>query len=361
MAVVCVGCALVVVVVLLARFDLSLLLIGGGSLLIAFIALWVAVQFFRVRLLGDSVLVSAETFPDVQSAVDEVGAMVQYDGRVDIFVVPNLSPRIQLASYFGVRALLIEGGAVADMTSAASRPQLLFLLGTYFGGFKAKHDRWPITELVLDNAGIRKLLAPFVAPWLRATVYTGDQIAYACAGDFRVSLAAVYRLLVGRELSPQLAATGLILQAGRVSRSLTLRFVHLFRPVPHTTNRFLNVLRFAQQVDPDSVLAFRAELPHDVNGVLDESIARLARGARQKIGPALVTIGAILFSGIVLILGFQSTPLGAQGTAQDTTVEPTEVLDPPEVSDPPEGGPGGITHRSCTDGGRPDVFGTCHA
>jgi hypothetical protein len=35
----------------------------------------------------------------------------------------------------------------------------------------------------------------------RATVYTGDQIAYSCCHDFQVSLAAVYRLLVGRELS----------------------------------------------------------------------------------------------------------------------------------------------------------------
>ena len=215
--------------------------------------------------------------------------------------VPNLSPRIQLTSYFGIRALLIEGGAIADMTTPASRPQLLFLLGTYFGAFKAKHDRWAVTELVLDSAGIRTILAPFVAPWLRTTVYTGDQIAYACSRDFRASLAAVYRVLVGRELTPQLAASGLILQAGRVSKSSVLRVAEMLRPEPHATNRFLNLVRFAQQVDPESVLAFRAGLSPEINGVLDEALARMTRAGRRNTAAALVTAGAVVLSAMLVV------------------------------------------------------------
>jgi hypothetical protein len=327
MAVVCVACALAVVVVWLVVIDLPSLIFGVVGLVIVGFLLWAALQLGRLRLLGDAVLVSAETFPDIQSAVDEVRAMLQYERRVDIFVVPNLSPRIQLTSYFGVRALLFEGGAIADITATASRPQLLFLLGTYFGTFKAKHDRWPVTELVLDNAGIRTILAPFVAPWLRTTVYTGDQIAYACSRDFRVSLAAVYRVLVGRELSPQLAVSGLILQAARVSRSPVLRVAEMFRPAPHATNRFLNLVRFAQQVDPDSVLAFRGELSHDVNRVLDEALARFARDGRRNFGAALVTVGAVIIGTILVFVGFQAMPSGFQPTPSGSqeTDDPTEA------------------------------------
>ena len=284
MAVVCVACALVVFVVWLAVSNFALLVFGGIGLVIAGFSIWALWQFSRVHLLGDAVLVNSQTFPEVQSAVDEIRATLQYDRRVDIFVIPNLSPRIQLRSYFGIRALLIEGGAIADMTSPASRPQLLFLLGTYFGAFKAKHDRSAIVELVLDSAGIRTILAPFVAPWLRTTVYTGDQIAYACSRDFGASLSAVYRVLVGRELTPQLAASGLILQAERVSKSSVLRMAETLRPEPHATNRFLNLVRFAQQVDPESVLAFRAELSPEVNGVLDEALARMTRAGRRNAG-----------------------------------------------------------------------------
>jgi len=352
MAVVCVACALTVVVVWLVIIDLSSLILGVAVLVIAGVLLWAALQLGRLRLLGNAVLVTAETFPDVQSAVDEVRAMLQYERRVDIFVVPNLSPRIQLTSYFGIRALLFEGGAIADITAPASRPQLLFLLGTYFGAFKAKHDRWAVTEFVLDNAGIRTILAPFVAPWLRTTIYTGDQIAYACSRDFRVSLAAVFRVLVGRELSPQLAVSGLIIQAARVSRSPVLRVAEMFRPVPHATNRFLNLVRFAQQADPESVLAFRGELSHDVNGKLDEALAQITRAGRRNLAPALVTLGAVVLSTILVFLGFQATSSGSQVSAEDPVPPGSEAIadDPTaEATEDPS-----VVEIDCWDGSTSD-------
>ena len=338
MAVICVACALVVFVVWLAVGNFSLLVFGGIGLLILGFSIWALWQFSRVHLLGDAVLVNSQTFPEVQSAVDEIRATLQYDRRVDIFVIPNLSPRIQLRSYFGIRALLIEGGAIADMTTPASRPQLLFLLGTYFGAFKAKHDRSAIIELVLDSAGIRTMLAPFVAPWLRTTVYTGDQIAYACSRDFGASLAAVNRVLVGRELTPQLAASGLILQAGRVSKSSVLRVAEMLRPEPYATNRFLNLVRFAQQVDPESVLAFRAGLSAEVNGVLDDALARMTRAGRRNTAVALVTAGAVILSGMLLYVPVLASASGPQPTPPDPPVT-TDVPFPPQptvVPDPPE-------------------------
>ncbi|GGI45812.1 hypothetical protein BCL57_001548 [Agromyces flavus] len=335
MAVVSVASALVVFVAWLAVSDLSLLFAGGIALVVGGFFIWVAWQFGRVHLLGDAILVSAETFPEVQNAVDEVRAALQYDRRVDIFVIPNLSPRIQLKSYFGIRALLIEGGAIADMTTPASRSQLLFLLGTYFGAFKAKHDRSAVVELTLDSAGIRRLLAPFVAPWLRTTVYTGDQIAYACSGDFGASISAVHRVLVGRELSPQLAAAGLILQADRVSKSWVLRVAEMLRPEPHATNRFLNLVRFAQQVDPESVLAFRATLSPEINGKLDEALERMSRAGRRNAGVALVTVGVIVLSAMLLFVPLRAVVGGSQADGDPVPIE-TAVPETPAVPEDPE-------------------------
>lgn len=335
MAVVSVASVLVVFVAWLAVNDLALLFVGGISLVVAGFLLWVAWQFGRVHLLGDAILVSADTFPEVQNAVDEVRAALQYDRRVDIFVIPNLSPRIQLKSYFGIRALLIEGGAIADMTTPAGRPQLLFLLGTYFGAFKAKHDRSALIELVLDSAGIRTLLAPFVAPWLRTTVYTGDQIAYACSGDFGASISAVHRVLVGRELSPQLAAAGLILQADRVSKSWVLRVAEMLRPEPHATNRFLNLVRFAQQVDPESVVAFRAGLSPEINGKLDEALERMSRAGRRNAGVVLVTVGVVVLSATLLVVPFGAVVAGYQANVNTVPIE-TDVPEMPVVTEAPE-------------------------
>lgn len=350
LAVTCVMAVLIALVVWLIVVDVSLLVYAVLVLVGLLLGLWVAVQFWRVRLLGDAVLVTAQSLPALQSAVDRVRATLGYQRRVDIFVVPNLSPRIQLTSYFGVRALLIEGGAVADITAPATQGQLLFLLGTYFGAFKAKHDRWALAELVLDNAGVRTLLAPFVAPWLRTTVYTGDQIAYSCTRDLRVSLAAVYRVLIGRELSDQLAAPGLVLQSERVARSRYMRMAEMFRPVPHTTNRFLNLLRFADEVDPEAARAFRAELPDDVAQVLDRALARTARSARRTASVVTVTVAVPVLSLALLLavilpafIGWQATPGAVEDpvdTSEVDTVDvppsPTEVLTaavPAEFSD----------------------------
>ncbi len=325
LAVVSAVSGLLVVVVWLAQLDLPALLAAIVALAIALSLLWVTLQIHRVRILGDAVLVGPDTLPEFQTAVDEVRNMVDYHKRVDIFVVPKLSPPTQLTSYFGVRVLLVEGGAVADITTPANRPQLLFLLGTYFGALKAKHDRWTLFELLLDNAGMRRLLAPVVGPWLRATVYTGDRIAFACSRDFGTSLDAVFRTLVGRELSPQLEAGGLIKQADRVRRSLILRFAQQFRPVPHATNRFLSLVHFAARVDPESASAFRAALPEDTKTLLDRALTRASRDERRTAGAAMLTAGAVAVAALLIYAGFQAGDAlrAAPNAADDVVSNPT--------------------------------------
>ncbi|HJU98022.1 MAG TPA: hypothetical protein VJ644_08605 [Jiangellaceae bacterium] len=336
LATVCTLSGLAVVIVWLAQLDPSTLLTAVIGLAIAMAILWGALQVHRVRILGDAVLVTSQTFPDLQQAIDEVRDRVDYHRRVDIFVVPKLTTPAQLTSYFGVRVLLVEGGAVADITAPANRPQLLFLLGTFFGALKAKHDRWVVAEILIDNAGLRKILAPFVGPWLRATVYTGDQIAYACSRDLGTSLDAVFRTLVGRELSPQLEAAGLIKQAQRVRESLILRFSQLFRPVPHSTNRFLNLLRFAQRVQPESVARFRAVLPEATTTSLDTALERAARDERRRVGAAVMTCVAVAAGALMIYAGFMAgNALNASpGDVGDVVVDPTPIDPTPTPSEP---------------------------
>ena len=144
LAVASVVAGLAVVIVWLGAIELSSLLVGIAGLAIGMAALWVVLQVNRVRILGDSVLVTSETLPDLQSAIDEVRSRIGYHRRVDIFVVPKSARPVTLTSYFGVRVLIVEGRAVADITAPDTRSQLLFLLGTYFGALKAKHDRWAV-------------------------------------------------------------------------------------------------------------------------------------------------------------------------------------------------------------------------
>lgn len=265
-------------------------LVGVLVLLVPVATIWFAVQLARVRLLGKSIRVGPDTFPELQNAIDEVRSRLAYEGRVDVYVLAKLEQQFLLTSYFGARVLLIDGPTIADLTKPQSRPQLIYLLASVLGGLKAKHARWEPALVALNAVSLLRVLNPLIKPWYRATVYTGDQIAYACTRDLAVSLQAVHRVLVGREIEPQLRAAGVVAQANLVRVSRIMRIAQLFQWAPHATNRYLNMLAFARSMDPGRMEFFRAEMGDAVRPGLDDSLARLA--PRQS-STALVTAAGV--------------------------------------------------------------------
>jgi hypothetical protein len=305
------------------------------ALLVPVGTLWFAVQLARVRLLGKSIRVGPETFPELQSAIDEVRARLAYDGRVDVFVLAKLEQQFLLTSYFGARVLLIDGPTIADLTQPQSRPQLIYLLASQLGGLKAKHARWEPALVALNAMSLLRVLNPLITPWYRATVYTGDQIAYACTRDLAVSLQAVHRILVGREIEPQLRAAGVVTQANLVRHSLIMRLAQLFQWAPHATNRYLNMLAFARSMDPGRMEVFRAQVGDAARPALDDSMARLAP---RPSSTALVTaagvvsacvLGASVVGGLVV-----SSPPGSSDDSGSSPLVPTPTPTPAPVPTP---------------------------
>jgi hypothetical protein len=146
-----------------------------------------------------------------------------------------------------------------------------------------------------------KLLQPFLAPYLRATAKSGDQIGAACCGDVQATAATMNRLLVGKELGPQLVIKGLLDQAAMVRRRWLPRLAQLFMSLPHATNRYLNLLTFFARVAPKEINEWRATLDADtarrLNAVLDASANR--RPPRRH--PSLLSTSlALLVTGGVL-------------------------------------------------------------
>jgi hypothetical protein len=269
------------------------------------------VQLLRIRLLADGILVSSETLPRVQEVVDTVRNRLGYDKRVDVFVVDKVSrvlgaeaAPIMLTSFFGVNVIVAEGDALGDLSSEQERRQLVFLLATYIGALKARHTQWTPWLMALEMTGLPKLVFLFVYPWLRATVYTGDRIAYACCGDLDVSLRAVYQVLVGKNVAPHLRAPGLVGQAMSVRRGRLLRLVQLLRQVPHATNRYLDLLSFVDGREPAAFEAYRATLGPSAKEV-DTVLARLRR--RRPI-----TVAAPLSAGVCGLMLVSSVVFGLQ-------------------------------------------------
>ncbi len=279
----------------------------GGLLSWAFgvvgvvLVLWLALQLWRVRLLADGVKVDQRTTPALARIVQDVRERLGYTRRVDVFVVDRLARLIpgetrttSLTSFFGVRVVLLEGGVVGDLDDDVARRRLTFVLATHIGALKARHAQWTTLLLVLDALRLNVIVWPLVTPWLRATVYTGDRIAYVCCGDLSISAQAAYRALVGGEAVTQLRRPGLVEQALAVRRSRILRLAQLLRGTPHVPNRYLELLAFASSHQPEVFEELRAEV-HDPAGQLDRLLQHRwsTRTSRHRLMPVTVAISSL--------------------------------------------------------------------
>lgn len=225
----------------------------GGSV-------WLSLQIARSRLLGGAVQVSQSSLPELQAVFDQVRARLDYHQQVDVYVANKVDAGSIMTSYLGTRIILIEGGLVAELLKEQQYAELTFLIGRHLGQLKAKHQRLQWILIVITAVDSLRFLSLFLAPYIRATVKSGDQIAAACCGDIRATAWMMNRLLVGKELGPQLDVRGVLDQAVTVRSRVLPRLAQMFQYQPHTTNRYLNLLAFFSRTAPDQIEAWRATL-----------------------------------------------------------------------------------------------------
>jgi len=247
--------------------------------------IWISQQLLRARLLGRSIRVTDETFPELEALLNEVRDILQYHRRVDVYVVDKASSPIGMSSYLGTRIIVIEGGLVAELLAPAQRPQLVFLIGRSLGALRAKHARLDIVVLLLQMADALKFVSLFISPWYRATAYSGDQIGMMCCSDLFAALEATRRLLVGRELAAELQPGQVLPQALLVQHRLLPRFVQLLSAEPHITNRYANLICFGRYHDPAFWADLRAPMDAAQLAILDQMWQESPHRRRLGDGP----------------------------------------------------------------------------
>jgi hypothetical protein len=262
------------VLILILAGTANLLLPLVGTLAVTTVSIWLGQQVRRARLLGRSVKVGPDTMPELQALLEDVARTLQYDRRVDVYVVDKATQPLSMSSYLGTRIIVIEGSLVAELLQPERRSQLVFLLGRSIGALRAKHARLDIIVVLLDAINVLKYVTPFLLPWYRATAYSGDQIGMVCCADLEAALQATRRLLIGKELAAELDAGIVLPQASLVQRRLLPRFVQLFGAEPHTTNRYANLLCFGRYHDPASWERLRGTMGEEHLRSLEQIWAR---------------------------------------------------------------------------------------
>jgi hypothetical protein len=231
---------------------------------------WLGLQLARARLLGNSVKVTPASFPYLHELVQDVRRQLDYRRRVDVYVTHKSEPSVSLITYLSTHIILIEGGLTAELLAVPNRAQLRFLIARHIGALKARHYRLDVLLVMLNAADALQLAKPFVFPYYRSTAYTGDQIGLACCGSLDAALEATGRLLVGKELAPEMPLGGVVPQACVVKERALPRLAQFLSSDPHAINRYVNLLMYGRLHDIETWQRLCAKLTPTQADDLDE-------------------------------------------------------------------------------------------
>lgn len=309
------------------------------------LTVWLSVTIFRAHLLGHAARVSVDNLPEVQGVLTEVRANLRYHRPVDVYVIDKPESPAMLVKFLQTRVILLDGSLVADTLPEEKRAELTFLIARFIGALKAKHLRMQPFVIVVGALEKLGFLNPFLYPYERAIVYSGDQIGLVCCGNIKAALNVVGGLMVGTDLAPKLGTRGLLRQAVSVRRKWLTRLRQLFLTHPHLTNRYLNLLEFAARQDPVAFADFRAGLDELSRRDLDAILAGQAPADAASVGngqrtltpiAAVLTVVALLLAAVMVLRVGSPTSSAAPSSLPTPTSEiPATTAEAPATTEAP--------------------------
>lgn len=238
----------------------SVLTYGGVAafvLLIVFF-IWVAFGVFYAFLIGNTVRVSELNYPRVHRILEETKESIGVKRRVDVFVFDNSNFFAAFTYLFARKAVFI---AAAILEDDVNDRELRWILGRFIGRVRAKR-RLGVFNWIIEVTERIAIFNLFLLPYERATAYSGDRIALAdIGGDISTAVAAMNKLYVGSKIGYALNPSGIVEQRRMISGSVFSLLARLLAPLPHLTDRYVDLIGFSRRRFPDEYVRFLAENP----------------------------------------------------------------------------------------------------
>jgi len=144
------------------------------------LALWILDQSFKAKLLGNSIRVSKEQYPEIYEIVERHCRMVNLKNIPNIFIINSQGAINALAIKFLKDKYIILFSDLVDLMLAhGSTNELSSIIGHEIGHHCAGHTAW-WKQILLKPAMI---LPFFGAAYSRACELTADRIALYLCGD----------------------------------------------------------------------------------------------------------------------------------------------------------------------------------
>ncbi len=266
---------------------------GIGVLIIGFIILsvWFALSIFKAYLIGNSVRVSEDNFPDIYKLTEEIKQELGYDKRVDVYVSQG-DLNALIYQFFRTRFIVLQSELVEGMRGEEGRAQLIWIISRFIGSLKVKHLRLNILRVIILSIEKVKIFNLLILPYERATQYSGDQIGLAVCQDVDSAITALQKFLVGNKLSAEVQAQGLVQQIGLSQSSFFGCLAQLLSTHPHTVNRYVNLLAFCRYKYPSIYARYMSRLAADDVRALEPLLPEYfptGTSAADYAGPAVTT------------------------------------------------------------------------
>jgi hypothetical protein len=122
--------ALFFILMTIASFGMFALLAVGVLFLV-----WVSVRMFRARLLGYAAKVDEHNFTALHDMLAEIKRTLDYDGKVEMFIVKEGSFNSLLMPLFRHKFIVLHSGM---LSKDVSRQEIKWMIARFVGSLKAK-------------------------------------------------------------------------------------------------------------------------------------------------------------------------------------------------------------------------------
>ena len=228
---------------------------GGLLLAVALVLpmLWLSIRMMEAHFKANLVKVSTLNFPEVKAIIDEARERLDYKPEVDAYVRSGDANAV-LYKLFRTKMMVIH----AEFIDAASREELVWLVGRFIGSLKAKHDRLTVLSALIGISEKLVFLNLLLYPYERAVVHSADQMGLFLCGNLKAALTALNRTVVGKGLHRHVTVEGMLQQKREIDGRFLPGLVRLFSTHPHVVDRHANMLRFAGEHMPEARAAYDA-------------------------------------------------------------------------------------------------------
>jgi hypothetical protein len=265
------------------------------------LSLWLSGRIFFAKFLGNSILVTPVNYPRIHGIAEEMKTVLNYRKPVYIFVYQEEFFNAFMRKFFFRRAIFLNSDV---LNTGVSDDEVRWLIGRFVGYWYARR-RFGFFGWLIRVAERFVVFNFFILPYERAMVYTGDRLALAAInGDISSAVAAMQKLLVGRQLGYSVNPEGMVEQHRLVKGSIFAFLARIMSFFPHMTARYVDLIAFAKQTYPAQYAVFEAANPQ-----LPADTAHLApppsrhRGRNLAVAAAAVILFIALFLGSGILLG----------------------------------------------------------